>query len=269
MDYLEAFVLGVVQGATEFLPVSSSGHSVLVPAIFGLGSPDLNAVVVAHLGTLLAVVLYFLRDISAIVRAVLRAIARRDLMETTEARLGWFLLGGTIPAAIIGVLFNDRFEALFTDPRWAAGFLLVTAALLVAGERLLSGRKSLAEMGWSDALTIGVAQVLALLPGVSRSGTTIVAGLLRGLDRPTAARYSFLLSMPVIFGAGIVQVPQIIANPTASAAWSVFLVTFLTAFVVGYGCIALLLSWLRRRGLYPFAIYCALFGSIYLMLSFF
>ena len=268
MNFLEAIVLGIIQGATEFLPVSSSGHSVLVPAILGLDAPDLNAVVVAHLGTLLAVLLYFYRDIIAIARAVLTAIARRDLLGTADARLGWYLLVGTVPAAAVGLLLNDYFEQLFADPRWAAGFLLVTAGLLITGERLLSGRKSLAEMGWSDALFIGVAQVVALFPGVSRSGTTIVAGLLRGLDRPTAARYSFLLSVPVILGAGVIQVPQIFANSVEAAHWPMFLVTFFTAFVVGYGCIALLLNWLRRHSLYPFAVYCALLGTIYLLVAF-
>lgn len=269
MTLFEAIILGIVQGATEFLPVSSSGHSVLVPAVLGLSAPDLNAVVVAHLGTMLAVIVYFRTDLWQIGVAALNGLRTGRPFAETESRLAWFIVVGSIPAAVVGLLLEDWFEAVFANPRWAALFLMGTAVLLVAGERLRSGEKQLSGMGWLDAIIIGLFQMMALLPGISRSGSTITGGLIRGLDRAVAARYSFLLSVPVILGAGLLQMVELFSSPEGSARLGLLLVTFVAAAVVGYACIHFLLSWLRRRNLYPFAIYCALFGSLYLLFSLF
>lgn len=265
MSILEAIILGIVQGATEFLPVSSSGHSILIPTVFGLTQPDLNAVVVAHLGTLLAVLIYFFQDLIAIGRATLQGIIERAPMKTAESRLGWFIVVGSIPAALVGLLLEEWFEAVFGDPRWAAGFLLLTAVLLVLGERLRSGHKTLEKMTWTDAILIGLFQMMALLPGVSRSGSTIVGGLLRGLDRALAARYSFLMSVPVILGAGLLQAIELVQEPNWTSQLPAMTATFVSAAVVGYGCIYFLIAWLRKRSLYPFAIYCASFGLLFLL----
>lgn len=265
MSLLEALILGFVQGVTEFLPVSSSGHSVLVPAILGMPEPGLSAIVVAHQGTLLAVLVYFWRDIWLILKGVWQGLAARQPLGNTEARLGWYILLASIPAALAGYLLESKLELAFADPRWSAGFLIVTAIFLLTGERLLSGRKDLASITWVDALTVGVFQMFALMPGLSRSGSTITAGLVRGLNRPSAARFSFLLSIPVILGAGLLKLVELLGAAQLGEAWLPLLVTFLVSAVTGYACIHFLLQWLRQRSLIPFAIYCAAFGSLYLL----
>ena len=266
MSLLEAIIIGIIQGATEFLPISSDGHLVLVPAVFGLTQPDLVLIGLVHAGTLLAILSYFWRDLIAIARDVLAGLAQRQPLATPNARLGYFMLLGSIPAGIVGLLALDFFEAQFGSPTVAAAGLLVTAAFLVIGERLKSGTKSLDRLTWLDALIIGSFQVLALFPGISRSGTTIAAGLGRGLDRPTAARFSFLVGLPAIAGAGLLSIIDIF-SAQGSLPMGHYAAAFVAAAVVGYGCIAFLLNWLKRHTLYPFAIYCAVAGLLYLLLA--
>ncbi len=268
MNILEAIFLGFIQGATEFLPISSSGHLVLIPAIFGLSQPNLSLIAIAHLGTLLAVLIYFWHDLWAILIAVLQGLRDRDPMGSSDSRLGWYIVVGSIPAAVIGLLFADFFEEVFGSPQIAAFFLLITAVLLVFGERVLTGVKSIAQMNWPDAIIVGLTQTMALFPGVSRSGSTIAAGLWRGLDRESAARYSFLLGVPAILGAGLLSVFDIISAGNIGPQLPIYIATFLTAAVVGYACIAFLLRWLRNHSFYVFAIYCALLGGGYLLYSF-
>ncbi len=268
MNILEAIILGIIQGATEFLPISSSGHSILIPTILGLQEPSLNAVIIAHEGTLLAVLIYFWKQIMEIVQGVWRGLTSGAPLGNPEARLGWYIVIGSIPAAIIGLLFEDAFETRFATPRYAAAFLIVTALFLVMGERLISGEKKLDRMSWFDAIFIGLFQMFALFPGVSRSGSTIVAGLLRGLNRELAARYSFLMSIPVIAGAGLLGVKDLIQEGNLMTQLPSLIVVFITAAIVGYACITFLLNWLRQRSLYPFAIYCATFGALYLLVDF-
>ena len=268
MTILEAIFLGIVQGATEFLPISSSGHLVLIPAIFGLAQPDLALIAITHLGTLLAVLIYFWRDLWAIVVAVLRGLLDRSPMGTTDSRLGWYIVVGSIPAAAAGLLFEDFFATVFGSPTAAAFFLLVTAVLLFWGERIYSGVKKVGQMSWSDAIVIGLFQMLALFPGISRSGSTISAGLWRGFNRETAARYSFLLGVPAIFGAGLLSIIDVVGAGNLGALWQTYLAAFLAAAVVGYLCIAFLLRWLRSHSLYIFVIYCALLGGGYLIYTF-
>ena len=264
MTPIEAFILGIIQGATEFLPVSSSGHSVLIPALLGLSQPTLGMSVIAHLGTWLAVIIYFARDLWQIALGTIISLKERQI--TTETRLVWHLIISCIPAAVVGLLFKDWFTALFTNARWAAVFLIGTAVVLIIGEKLLSGQKQLAEMTAYDALVIGLFQMAALFPGLSRSGSTIMAGLIRGLNRELAARYSFLLSVPIILGAGLVELPSLIETGFI-AQLSILLTVFFTSAVVGYLCIHFLMTWLRQHSLYPFAIYCATFGLLFLIFS--
>jgi undecaprenyl-diphosphatase len=265
MSIIEAVLLGILQGATEFLPVSSSGHLVLFPAIFGMTQPSLTLITIAHGGTLLAVLIYFRHDLWEILKAVLDGIRQRDPLGSTNARLGWYIVVGSIPAGMAGLLLEDSFKKVFGNPTAAAFFLLVTAGLLVLAERLLTGKKMLAEMSWWDAIVIGLFQMLALLPGISRSGSTITAGIWRGLNRGTAARYSFLLGVPAIVGAGLLALADIAGNGDISSQWPVFLATFLAAAAAGYACIYFLLTWLRSHSLYIFAVYCALLGGGYLL----
>ena len=268
MSILEAIILGIIQGATEFLPISSSGHLVLLPEIFGLEPADLTMVGIVHLGTLVAVFIYFWKDILAIVTAVIQGIQKRDLMGTTESRLGWLIAIGSIPAVIFGLTLESFFESVFASPTIVAFFMLVTAGLLVAGEKMLSGEKADSQMKPKDAIIIGLFQSFALFPGVSRSGSTIVGGLQRGLDRPTAARFSFLLGIPVILGAGLLSLVDIVTAPETTQTPLIYLTAFLTAAIVGYSCIYFLLRWVRNHTLYIFAVYCALLGSGYLLYTF-
>jgi len=264
MSLLEAILIGIIQGATEFLPISSDGHLVLVPAILGLPQPDLVLIGLVHAGTLLAILAYFARDLWTIGRAWLTGLTRRDPFGSADSRLGWFMLLGSVPAAIVGLTLKDFFERQFQSPTMAAAGLLVTAVVLVIGERLLRGTKSLERLTAVDTLIIGVCQVSALLPGVSRSGTTIAAGLWRGLDRPTAARFSFLVGLPAIAGAGLLSILDIF-SARGSLPMGHYAAAFVAAAFVGYLCIAFLLSWVKRHSLYLFAVYCALFGTLYLL----
>ncbi len=269
MSIIEAVILGLIQGATEFLPVSSSGHLVLLPEIFGWGAADLTLVGIVHLGTLVAILIYFWRDLWQIFTAVLAGIRRRELTGTADARLGWLIAAGSIPAIIAGLLLQDFFDEIFDTPVAAAFFLLVTAALLLTGEKMLSGNQPAEQMGWKDAGIIGVFQSLALFPGLSRSGSTIVGGLLRGLDRAAATRFSFLLGIPAFLGAGLLSLKDIVTAPVMPYTPAVYAAGFLSAAVVGYACIHFLLRWVRAHSLYIFAVYCALLGGGYLVYSVF
>lgn len=268
MSILEAIFLGILQGATEFLPISSSGHLVIVPTVFDLTSPDLVFIGLVHLGTLLAVLVYFRNDILDILAGFFRGIAARQPFGTTEARLGWWILIGTIPAAAAGLLFESFFEEVFGAPNIAAFFLLVTGGLLVLGERLLSGDKTFETMTGIDAIIIGLFQMLALFPGISRSGSTIVGGLLRGLDRSSAARYSFLLGIPAIAGAGLLSLVEIFGAERAYEI-PVYIAGFAAAAIAGYLCIYFLLAWVRNHSLYIFAAYCFTVGGLYLLFNLF
>jgi undecaprenyl-diphosphatase len=266
MTLLEAIFLGMIQGATEFLPISSSGHSILVPALLKMPNPGLDMIAIAHQGTLLAVLIYFWRDLWRVCLGMLRGIRTGAPLADADSRLGWYIIIGTIPAATAGLLLADFFETMFARPLFAAGFLLVTAALLIAGERLLSGDTRVEKMNGLDALAVGIFQMLALLPGISRSGSTIAGGLWRGLDREAAARFSFLLGVPAIAGAGLLTLLDI-RNGDVSAQLGLYAGTFVAAAISGYVCIHFLLSWLKNHSLIPFAFYCTAFGVSFVVLT--
>jgi undecaprenyl-diphosphatase len=266
VNLLHAFFLGILQGATEFLPVSSSGHLVLVPWLLGWESPGLAFGVVVHWGTALAIVVYFWRDWFALIQAALRSLYQRSLADP-DARLFWLVVLGTIPAVPIGWKLEDFFEMLFARPVAAASFLLVTAVFLAASERLGRRERDLDALTWLDALIIGLAQALAIFPGISRSGATIAAGLARGLRRESAARFSFLLATPIILGAGLLELVDLAQVGELTAQVPALIVGFLSAGVVGFGCIHFLLRYLRRRRLYPFAVYCAVAGVACLLVA--
>jgi len=266
LDIFRSLVLGILQGATEFLPVSSSGHLVLVPWLLGWESPGLAFDAVMHWGTALAVVVYFWRDWVALVRSGLQSIRQRSFVNE-QARLAWLIILGIIPAAVLGYLLDDFFEGLFGRPAMAGGFLLVTAALLVTSELLSRASRDVEEMNWKDALVVGLAQALAIVPGISRSGATISAGLARGLCRDLAARYSFLLGTPVILGAGLFKLVDLAQMGNLVAQAPSLLVGFVAAGIVGVGCIHFLLRYLRQRRLYPFAVYCAVAGIACLVVA--
>jgi len=259
MSILQAILLGLVQGFTEFVPVSSSGHLVLVPWLLGWPAPGLVFDTVVHWGTLVAVLAYFWSDWWGLITAWLRGLVRWDWRDP-QARLMWLLIVGIIPAVVIGYLFQDFFESLFGAPVAVSVFLLVTAALLALGERLGRRAQTVGELGWRDALVIGVAQAAAIAPGLSRSGATMTAGLLRGLKRPDAARFSFLLSAPIILGAGLVSLLGLASSPKPQSQAPVLVVGFLVAAISGYVAIRGLMRYLQRRSLYVFSFYCLWVG---------
>ena len=281
MTIFQALVLGIVQGATEFIPVSSSGHLTLVPWLLNWTfDPTLKGAfdVIAHWGTLLAVVGVLWRDLLALVRGGLRTVRPRwprpahrfltRLARNAEGRLAWLILIGSLPAAAAGLLFEDFFEMLFGTPRIVSLLLLVTAGLLAASEWLGRPGRDLPTLTVFDALCIGIGQATAIAPGISRSGATMAFGLARGIRRDGAARFSFLLATPVILGAGMWQLKDLLGD----SSWLVHLPTLLIGFVAsglsGYLCIHFLLGYLRRGKLYPFAVYCTVAGLACLILSF-
>jgi len=266
MDIVQAIILGLVQGASEFVPISSSGHLVLVPWLLGWPPPGLVFDTMVHWGTLVAVLAYFWRDFMALASAWGRSLASRNLGEP-EARIAWLIIVGTLPAALMGYVGEDFFESLFAAPAWAAGLLLVTGLILALSEWLGRRWKEPHQLAFLDSILIGLAQGCAIAPGISRSGATIAAGLFRGLKREAAARYSFLLATPIIFGAGLLQLLDLFEMENATAHLPALILGFLAAALSGYLCIRFLLSYLQRGKLYVFAIYCWLAGGASLLIA--
>jgi undecaprenyl-diphosphatase len=265
----QALVLGIVQGATEFLPVSSSGHLVLVPWLLGWENLGLAFDTMLHLGTLTAVVVFFWDDLRGLVAGALFSLKERSLAGDPRRKLAWCIVLGTVPAAVLGFAFEDLFEALFAAPVYVGILLLATGVLLIIGERLGQKALGLDQLGWADALLVGLGQALAIAPGISRSGATMSAGLCRGLHREAAARFSFLLSTPIILGAGVYKLKDLWGMPLAAESPLPLLFGFLAAAITGFLSIRFLLGYLRRKSLYPFAAYCWAVGLVTLLLAVF
>jgi undecaprenyl-diphosphatase len=263
-DLFRAFVLGIVQGLTEFLPVSSSAHLALVPKLLHWEAFDreygLTFDVALHLGTLVAVLWYF-RDIWI---RLIRAVIARAPDLAPERRLASDIAIACIPAVIAGVLLEKKAETTFRDPAQIAYLLIGMAIVMGIVDRLPSRHRRLKSMGWRDALFIGVAQAAALLPGVSRSGSTITAGLVEGFEREDAARFSFLLSAPITAGAVLFKLRHILAHGMPTHEAGVFAIGILSSLVVGYLAVAGLLAFLRRYSLTVFVVYRVLFGLLVL-----
>lgn len=248
-----AALLGAVQGLTEFLPISSKTHLVVVPALLGEDPPSLEFIVLLHLGTFVALLAYFARDLVRIVSDLGRP-------SSEGRRIALLLVLATIPAAVVGALFEETFERLLSNPRGVAYALLATAAILVGAEWIAGtvGRNRLARPlraapSTRDAVGMGIAQAFALLPGVSRSASTMGTGLALGLTREAAARFAFLMAIPAIAGANVIELPDALSGGIGRAE----VAGFLSALVVGYASVAVLLRYLRRWNFLPFAAYCA------------
>ena len=268
---LRALVLGAVQGLTEFIPVSSSAHLVLVPFLFRWPVPGLAFDVAVHLGTVVALLVYFARDLAGMAAGVARTAAGRGNDEDRgNARLLLLLAVGSLPAAAAGLLLEGTFERLFTGREAVddvgapvtAGFLVVTAVLLFVAEAIYQRRgtrgRSVAEVTVADAVIIGVLQAVSIAPGISRSGATISAGMFRGLSREAAARFSFLLSLPAILGAALVALPDV----PRGADLGPFFLGAAAAGVVGFAAVAFLLRYLRTRTMRPFGVYCVVLAAV-------
>jgi len=257
MDLVQAAVLGVVQGATEYLPVSSSGHLVLVPALLGWKTAPFSFNILVQMGTLLGVIIYYFSDLKKMATAMVRGLLAAKPFEDSESRTGWLVGLATVPAAIIGLVFKDLFEEVFANPLWSAVFLFLTALLLAAAEFFGKRVRDQSQHTLLDAVVIGLFQALALFPGVSRSGSTIAAGMFLGLDRSAAARFSFLMSIPVMVGAGVLALSDLLENPSAlSEHGAGIAVGFLVSAITGYLVIRWFLAFVKNRSLYGFSIYC-------------
>lgn len=276
MNIIIALILGIIQGLTEFIPISSSAHLALAPWLFGWPAYGLFFDTMLHWGTLLAVLAYFRKDWIAVIRGFIASVTARGpwdarpggRLAAPASRLAWGLILGSIPAAVLGYLFKDFFEGLFSAPRAIAVFLLVTALILFLSERAGRRIRALETLNIPDALVIGLAQAAAIAPGISRSGATMAAGLARGLTRDAAARFSFMLSTPVILGAGLLQLVDLATTSEAAPPLAVLLAGFIAAALTGYLCIRFLLNYLRRGSLNVFAIYCGVAGVAVLILTF-
>lgn len=270
MSLLQAIILGIIQGLTEFLPVSSSAHLVLTPYFLGWKLPEEEAFifnVLVQNGTLLAVIVYFWRDLTAIATGFVRGLLSGKPFGNEHARMGWYLILATIPAGLFGLLFKDVIEAAFSSALMTAVFLFVTAGLLLLVEYIGKRKRSLAELNWKDALVIGGFQMISVFPGVSRSGSTIAGGMARNLDRPSAARFAFLMSIPVMLAAGLLETVSLAQSPDVGRLLPVVLAGFLTAAVVGYFAIRWLIGYLMRHSLKAFAVYCLALGAVTLVVA--
>jgi undecaprenyl-diphosphatase len=260
MSLFQALIMGIVQGATEYIPVSSSAHLVLVPWLLGWPDAPFTFEVLVQWGTLVGVFVYFWRDLWDIACSIVVGLIRRQPLATASARMGWYILLGTVPAVIFGFLLKDIFEAAFAAPVAVAATLFGTAAILMIAEHFGRRKRTVEDWGWLDALIVGLWQVLALFPGISRSGATIGGAMLRDFDRPAAARFSFLLSVPALLGAGILAIADLLGTGALQAELPALAVGFTAAAISGYLCIRWLLGYLQGHSLRVFAIYCALFG---------
>ena len=249
----QAIVLGIVQGLTEFLPISSTAHLRFVPAFLGWDDPGAAFTAVVQLGTMAAVLLYFRADIARVFMAWLRGLRDPEQRASLDSRMGWYIILGTIPIGIFGVIFKDQIETGARNLELMGSTMIAFGLIMLAADRTASLRRDLTSLNRSDGIFIGFAQALALVPGVSRSGATISAGLFRGLDRTAAARYSFLLSIPAVVLSGLFELRKI-GEPGGADPVPTVIAT-VAAFVVGYASIALLLRYLtparprRVRGL--------------------
>jgi undecaprenyl-diphosphatase len=264
MSTLEAIVLGIVQGITEFLPISSTAHLRIVPAFLGWEDPGAAFTAVTQLGTMAAVLFYFRGDLWRIARAWARGLRDPVVRRTVDSRLGWYILLGTIPIVIFGFVFRHQIEDGARSLYLIGAALIVLGLVLLAADRLATHERGMESLTARDGAVIGLAQALALVPGVSRSGATLTAGLFLGLERAAAARYSFLLSVPAVVVSGLFELRDI--GGEGGAPVGATIVATVLAFVSGYAAIAFLLRFLAHHTTYVFVGYRVALGTIVLAL---
>ena len=268
MSILEAVVLGIVQGLTEFLPISSTGHLRIVPAFLGWEDPGAAFTAVTQLGTVSAVLLYFRDDLWRIARQWTRSLRDRSLKADKDARLGWYIILGTVPISIFGFAFRDTIEGGARSLYLIGTTLIVLGLVLLVAEKVGRRDRSMEDVDARDGFVVGLAQAMALVPGVSRSGATITAGLFLGLDRAAAARFSFLLSVPAVVLSGLFEMRDFVGGDGKDETGVVaLLVATALAFVVGYASIAFLLRYLASHSTYVFVGYRVVLGVVVLSLT--
>jgi undecaprenyl-diphosphatase len=267
MSIIEAIVLGLVQGLTEFIPVSSTAHLEIVPVLLGWGDPGAAFSAVIQFGTLLAALIYFAKDILRLIAGFFRGLASRRPLADTDSREAWLVIIGTIPIVILGLLLKKHIESTFRG-LWVITTMVIVVAVLLQVAEVYARRKELRnfeDMTVADGIAIGIGQCLALIPGSSRSGSTIMAALFRRIDRPTAARYSFLLSIPAVGGAGMLELIHERAHLVA-VGWTAVIVGIVVAFISGYASIWFLIRYLRTHTTAVFIYYRYALGALMLVL---
>jgi undecaprenyl-diphosphatase len=263
VSWFEAIVLGIVQGLTEFLPISSSAHLLILSQFFGWDDPGAAFTAVTQIGTEMAVIIYFRREIGAILRAWARSITDADARHDPDARIGWLVLIGTIPIAVLGFLFKDQIETIARN-LWLVSITLILFGVLLGVADALGARvKTERDLTVRDGILYGLAQSLALIPGVSRSGASITAGLAMGYTRAAAARYAFLLAIPAVLASGLFEARKI---GDETVAWGPTLLATVIAFSVGLAVIAWLMKWLTTRSYLPFVLYRICLGLLVMLL---
>ena len=274
MGFIEAIILGLIQGLTEFLPISSSAHLRIAGEFLPSATdPGATFTAITQLGTELAVILYFRTDIVRIIGRWFRhfgsskgAHAVNIPKDDPDVRLGWLIIIGTIPIVIIGFLAQDTIRSVFRD-LWLIAIVLIVFGIILGLADLLAPRvRELNQMTYGHGIIIGLAQVLALIPGVSRSGSTMTAGRMLGYTRPAAARYGFLLAIPAVFGSGLYELVHSFGEPEGAYGYPETLVATVVAFVVGYAVIAFLMRYIEKRSFLPFVIYRILLGTTLIVL---
>ncbi len=261
LDFLQAVVLGLIQGLTEFLPISSSAHLRIFPEWFGWGDPGAAFTAVIQIGTELAVLLYFRKDIWRIASTWLRSLYRPEYRGHLDARMGWYVIIGSLPIVVLGVLLKDVIERDFRN-LWVIGTMLIVMGIVLGiADRTARQDRTMKQVGMKHAVLLGIAQALALIPGVSRSGATISMGLFLGLEREAATRFAFLLAIPAVVGAGIFELGEI-PNGSNEYGWGPTIVATVVSFVVGYAAIAWLLRYVSTHSYTPFVIYRIALGLL-------
>jgi len=270
-DFFQAVFLGVLQGLTEFLPISSSAHLRIFPGLFGGGDPGAAFTAVIQIGTELAVLVYFRKDIWRIARAWVLSLVKPEYRGSLDARMGWYIIVGSMPIVILGVLLKDVIEKDFRN-LWIIGCTLIVMGLVLGlADRIGRNERAIKQMTLRDAALMGGAQALALVPGVSRSGATLSMGRFLGYEREAATRFAFLLAIPAVVGAGLFELKEIANVGTAHAGeanygWVPTITATVVSFVVGYAAIAWLLRWVSTKSYTPFVVYRVLLGAAVLVL---
>jgi undecaprenyl-diphosphatase len=264
LSWLQAIVLGISQGLTEFLPISSTAHTLIVSKLLGWPDPGAAFTAVTQVGTELAVVIYFRQDIARILKAWFSSLTKKSERANPDAKMGWYVIIGTIPIGIAGLAFKSSIETTARNLWLVAATLIVMGILLGLADRYAKHTKSEADINTKNAVLFGLGQALALIPGVSRSGATITAGLAMGFKRDVAARYSFLLAIPAVFASAALTAGDISSDSFVN--WPATIVATIVAFVVGYFVIASLMKYLQTRTFLPFVIYRIALGSLLMVL---
>ena len=264
MDLIQSIIIGLLQGLTEFLPISSSAHILVLSRIFGWGDPGAAFTAVTQIGTEAAVLIYFRHDIARIISTWSRSLVRPELRRNVDAMLGWYVILGTIPIVILGLVFTEQIETVARNLWITATMLAVFGVLLGLADRFGRKQREITQLRPRDAVALGLAQALALIPGVSRSGATITMGLTLGFTREAATRYAFLLAIPAVLGSGFYEATRIGDDPNAS--WGPTILATIIAFGVGLAVIAWLLRWVTTRSYLPFVVYRIVLGVLVLVL---